>query len=170
MDILPSSIEKCILGEKPSYNHQIIACIIYCLHTTFNHYHNLWKNTLTDSLNFHISHQFLHYYMNCLSIIKTVLLLMFFSVRNAWYNGFLNSLCFQVIIYPKLHVSDHISLTQSHLLIFHGQRSLVGYSPCGHKESDMTGWLTLSYVCMYTDIYPCGYIHSPQYKYWMHAM
>ena len=21
---------------------------------------------------------------------------------------------------------------------FHGERSLVGYSPCGHKESDMT--------------------------------
>ena len=27
---------------------------------------------------------------------------------------------------------------------FHGQRSLVGYSPCGHKESDMTEQLTLS--------------------------
>ena len=26
----------------------------------------------------------------------------------------------------------------------HGQRSLVGYSPWGHKESDMTKWLTLS--------------------------
>ena len=25
---------------------------------------------------------------------------------------------------------------------FHGQRSLVGYSPWGHKESDMTEWLT----------------------------
>ena len=24
----------------------------------------------------------------------------------------------------------------------HGQRSLVGYSPWGHKESDTTGWLT----------------------------
>ena len=24
-----------------------------------------------------------------------------------------------------------------------GQRSLVGYSPCGHKESDMTEQLTL---------------------------
>ena len=24
---------------------------------------------------------------------------------------------------------------------FHGLRSLVGYSPCGHKESDMTEWL-----------------------------
>ena len=27
---------------------------------------------------------------------------------------------------------------------FHVQRSLVGYSPQGHKESDMTVWLTLS--------------------------
>ena len=27
---------------------------------------------------------------------------------------------------------------------FHGQRSLVGYSPWGRKESDMTEWLTLS--------------------------
>ena len=27
---------------------------------------------------------------------------------------------------------------------FHGQRSLAGYSPWGHKESDMTECLTLS--------------------------
>ena len=27
---------------------------------------------------------------------------------------------------------------------FHGQRGLVGYSPWGHKESDMTEWLTLT--------------------------
>ena len=27
---------------------------------------------------------------------------------------------------------------------FHGQRSLVGYSPWGHKESDTTEQLTLS--------------------------
>ena len=27
---------------------------------------------------------------------------------------------------------------------FHGQRSLVGCSPWGHKESDVTEWLTLS--------------------------
>ena len=27
---------------------------------------------------------------------------------------------------------------------FHGQRSLVGYSPWGWKESDMTEWLTLT--------------------------
>ena len=26
---------------------------------------------------------------------------------------------------------------------FHGQRSLVGYSPCGHKESDMTDLLSM---------------------------
>ena len=27
---------------------------------------------------------------------------------------------------------------------FHGQRSLVGYSPWGHKKSDTTEWLSLS--------------------------
>ena len=27
---------------------------------------------------------------------------------------------------------------------FHGQRNLVGYSPCGRKEWDRTQWLTLS--------------------------
>ena len=26
----------------------------------------------------------------------------------------------------------------------HGQRSLVGYSPWGHKESDMTEWLSIA--------------------------
>ena len=30
------------------------------------------------------------------------------------------------------------------LYIFHGQRSLVGYSPWGSKDLDMTEWLTLS--------------------------
>ena len=29
---------------------------------------------------------------------------------------------------------------------FHGQRSLVGYSPWGHKESDRTDRLTLSFI------------------------
>ena len=28
---------------------------------------------------------------------------------------------------------------------FHGQRSLAGYSPRGHKESDMTKYITLHY-------------------------
>ena len=28
--------------------------------------------------------------------------------------------------------------------ISHGQRSLVGYSPCGHTELDLTEWLTFS--------------------------
>ena len=38
---------------------------------------------------------------------------------------------------------------------FHGQRSLAGYSPWGHKESDTTEQLTLSYIYIYTptDIY-----------------
>ena len=32
----------------------------------------------------------------------------------------------------------------------HGQRSLVGYSPWGLKESDMTEWLTLSLLLFST--------------------
>ena len=28
---------------------------------------------------------------------------------------------------------------------FHGQRSLAGYNPWGHKESDVTEWLTFSF-------------------------
>ena len=35
-----------------------------------------------------------------------------------------------------------------------GWRSLVGYSPWGHKESDMTKWLT-----QHTLIYICSYWH-----------
>ena len=31
---------------------------------------------------------------------------------------------------------------------FHGQRSLVGYSPWGHKESDITEWLSLSLLLL----------------------
>ena len=31
---------------------------------------------------------------------------------------------------------------------FHGQRSLVGYSPWGHKESDMTERLTHTHVVL----------------------
>ena len=30
---------------------------------------------------------------------------------------------------------------------FHGQRSLVGSSPWGHKESDIMEWLSLSLIC-----------------------
>ena len=39
---------------------------------------------------------------------------------------------------------------------FHGQRSLVGYSLCSHKGSDMTKWLTVSlsfYWQLYTQIW-----------------
>ena len=35
----------------------------------------------------------------------------------------------------------------------HGQRSLVGYSPWGHKESDMTKPLTHTYTGTHTHIY-----------------
>ena len=38
---------------------------------------------------------------------------------------------------------------------FHGQRSLVGYSPRGRKELDTTEWLTLSlFRCIYTFLPP----------------
>ena len=33
---------------------------------------------------------------------------------------------------------------------FHGQRSLVGYSPWGHKESDRTEWLTHTHTHTHT--------------------
>ena len=32
---------------------------------------------------------------------------------------------------------------------FHGQRSLVGYSPWGHKELDMTEWLSTAHINIY---------------------
>ena len=38
---------------------------------------------------------------------------------------------------------------------FHGQRSLVGYSPWGHKESDTTEWLHFDFVPKYS--------HTPRY-------
>ena len=37
---------------------------------------------------------------------------------------------------------------------FHGQRSLVGYSPLGHKESDKTDRLTLSHILAYHLTFP----------------
>ena len=41
----------------------------------------------------------------------------------------------------------------------HGQRNLVGYSPWGHKVSDMTEWLTTqAYTCIY--IYMYIYTHT----------
>ena len=38
----------------------------------------------------------------------------------------------------------------------HGHRSLVGYSPCGHKELDTTALLNIPHTC---DTY-LGYIYS----------
>ena len=35
--------------------------------------------------------------------------------------------------------------------IFHGQRSLAGYSPCGHKESDTTEPLSTAHIYISTD-------------------
>ena len=38
---------------------------------------------------------------------------------------------------------------------FNGQRSLVGYSPCGHKESDMTEKLTHTHKSFNKQIQKC---------------
>ena len=35
---------------------------------------------------------------------------------------------------------------------FYGQRSLVGYSPWGHKESDMAEWLTHTHTHTHTEV------------------
>ena len=44
---------------------------------------------------------------------------------------------------------------------FHRQRSLAGYSPLGHKESDRTEWLTLSFsVFPITEILPLSLVGS----------
>ena len=45
---------------------------------------------------------------------------------------------------------------------FYGQRSPAGYSPQGHKESDMTEWLTLSLqVPLGQPMQATGFIHYP---------
>ena len=41
-------------------------------------------------------------------------------------------------------------LQYSCLETFHGQRSLAGYSPWGHRESEMTELLTLSLFTQHT--------------------
>ena len=48
----------------------------------------------------------------------------------------------------------------------HGQRSLVGYSPWGHKEQDMTEWLNWPELKMrnvYKKAIPCSFCRS-KYK------
>ena len=44
----------------------------------------------------------------------------------------------------------------------HGQRSLEGYSPRGHEESDMTDWVSTHAQCVYINpnlpIYPSSYL------------
>ena len=37
----------------------------------------------------------------------------------------------------------------------HGQRSLVGYSPWGHKELDTTEWLHFTFCCQGPGLHPC---------------
>ena len=45
--------------------------------------------------------------------------------------------------------------------IFHGQRSLAGYSPCGHKESDMTEQLSPAKVGVGRPKVNVLYNHNP---------
>ena len=42
----------------------------------------------------------------------------------------------------------------------HGQRSLIGYSPWGHKESDMTVWLHFQFQCQWSCYYSISNLHS----------
>ena len=42
----------------------------------------------------------------------------------------------------------------------HGQRSLAGYSPWGHKELDMTEWLSTFYDLIYGISWRMLYVHS----------
>ena len=48
---------------------------------------------------------------------------------------------------------------------FHGQRSLVGYSPCGHKESNMTEWLILLVLCTFLPHLYCYHMHLRIWKF-----
>ena len=41
-------------------------------------------------------------------------------------------------------VKKEMAIHSSMFVEFHGQRSLEGFSPWGHQESDMTEWVTLS--------------------------
>ena len=44
---------------------------------------------------------------------------------------------------------------------FHGQRSLAGYSPWGHKELDMTEWLTIWLLLSYIYWWECKFMKPP---------
>ena len=50
---------------------------------------------------------------------------------------------------------------------FHGQRSLVGYSPWGHRESDMTERLSLTLFnfCTWLTIFSSNSVSSSSYLY-----
>ena len=44
----------------------------------------------------------------------------------------------------------------------HGQRSLAGYSPWGHKESDMTEQLKLTNTMVYTQTHTVAEVRLPK--------
>ena len=61
---------------------------------------------------------------------------------------------------------------------FHGQRSLAGYSPWGHKESDMTEQLSTHSVLLHWEIWSqhqvnsfvCSTVYSVSRKWWAQAI
>ena len=56
------------------------------------------------------------------------------AMWEIWFNPWVGRSCGEGKGYPHQF---------SCLENLHGQRSLAGYSPWGHKELDMTGWLSL---------------------------
>ena len=49
----------------------------------------------------------------------------------------------------------------------HGQRSLAGYSPWGHKESDMTEQLKLTNTMLYTQTQTVAEVRLPKWHCWV---
>ena len=49
----------------------------------------------------------------------------------------------------------------------HGQRSLAGYSPWGHKESDITEWLKLTNTIVYTLRHTVVDVRPPKWHCWV---
>ena len=46
----------------------------------------------------------------------------------------------------------------------HGQRSLAGYSSCGHKESNMTEWLTHTHIFLIRKWMKCRQLYHQVFK------
>ena len=53
---------------------------------------------------------------------------------------------------------------------FHGQRSLAGYSPRGHKELDTTEWLSLTHVSILDCLVSCGILWVFKRCIWLYTL